>query len=479
MEFASDREMTDTLDMSAPRAPSTSLAIALSGGGHRATIFGLGALMYVVDAGRHRQTTSISSVSGGSLTNGFVGKTLDFHQTTTDEFTREVAGPLAHQVAQRGTLFAPWTTKLYLLVLVLVAVAVVAPFVLLSTALWIQIVAALGVLIVLGWLFSMRGRVCALAFRKTLFAPDAPATRLNELRTAVAHVICATELRTAQRVYFSGKFIYAWWFGHGQPGTVTLARAVQASAAFPGGFPPARLATRSIGFADGHHGSRPAATPRSLIMSDGGVYDNMGDQWATGFRDRMEVWPWLKANRTPPDQLVVVNASARQDWSPFHWGRFPWLGEVLALKRVNDVMYVNTTNVRRQNIVGSFNPVRPDEAGPLPGALVQIAQSPFVVAKAFRHSSDPGVALRAEEVIKALGGAAEEETWRRITTENAAVATTLHKLGAAVSARLMYHAYVLTMCNLYVVFGPDRGWSLAAIPDRERFERIAKDGKAA
>ena len=87
--------------------------------------------------------------------------------------------------------------------------------------------------------------------------------------------------------------------------------------------------------------------------------------------------------------------------------------------------------------------------------------------------------LRAEEVIKALGGAAEEETWRRITTENAAVATTLNRLGTAVSARLMYHAYVLTMCNLYVVFGPDHGWSLAAIPDRERFERLAKDGKAA
>ena len=53
------------------------------------------------------------------------------------------------------------------------------------------------------------------------------------------------------------------------------------------------------------------------------------------------------------------------------------------------------------------------------------------------------------------------------------------KLGAAVSAQLMYHAYVLTMCNLYVVFGPHHGWPLAAIPDRERFERLANGGKSA
>ncbi len=55
-----------------------SIAIALSGGGHRATRFTLGALMYVVDSGRARDTTSIASVSGGALTNGFVAQTLDF-----------------------------------------------------------------------------------------------------------------------------------------------------------------------------------------------------------------------------------------------------------------------------------------------------------------------------------------------------------------------------------------------------------------
>ena len=131
-----------------------------------------------------------------------------------------------------------------------------------------------------------------------------------------------------------------------------------------------------------------------------------------------------------------------------------------------------------QNIVDSFNPVEPDAAGPLPGALVQIAQSPFVVAKAFRSSTDPTVAQRAQEVIDALGGPAAEEYWRQVARDNTAVTTTLRKLGLEVSARLMYHSYVLTMCNLYVIFGPAHGWSLGAIPDRERFVRLARGGLA-
>src|ERR1700730_4483756 len=69
--------------------------------------------MYVVDAGRARDTTSIASVSGGSLTNGFLGQTLDFQNVNSPGFEKRVVAPLAGQIAQRGTLFAPLLTKLY------------------------------------------------------------------------------------------------------------------------------------------------------------------------------------------------------------------------------------------------------------------------------------------------------------------------------------------------------------------------------
>src|SRR5437016_3512428 len=91
-----------------------SLSVSLSGGGHRATLFCLGALMYLVDAGANVDVTSIASVSGGSMTNGLVGQEVDFGSTDGATFRSRVAGPLTTQIAQRGTFFAPFFTKMYL-----------------------------------------------------------------------------------------------------------------------------------------------------------------------------------------------------------------------------------------------------------------------------------------------------------------------------------------------------------------------------
>src|SRR4030095_2560754 len=103
-----------------------SLAVSLSGGGHRATLFVLGALMYLVDAKCNAQVTSIASVSGGSLTNGFVGQAVNFRDTNDKEFRERVASPLATQIAKSGTLFAPLLSKVYVLALVLGALLALA-----------------------------------------------------------------------------------------------------------------------------------------------------------------------------------------------------------------------------------------------------------------------------------------------------------------------------------------------------------------
>jgi hypothetical protein len=36
------------------------IGVALSGGGHRASLFGLGALLYLADAGKSQEVTSIA-----------------------------------------------------------------------------------------------------------------------------------------------------------------------------------------------------------------------------------------------------------------------------------------------------------------------------------------------------------------------------------------------------------------------------------
>jgi hypothetical protein len=430
--------------------------------------------MYVVDAGRARDTSSIASVSGGSITNGFLAQTLDFQGTDSAAFDQKVAGPLARQIATKGTLFVPLFTWLYLALLVLAFLVAFLPIWFLDAPWWGKVLAVLGLLMVWGWLFGRRGWVCAQAFRSTLFSPAGKTTELRNVVGKVSHVLCATELRSSQSVYFSNDFVYAFALGPGVPGDLPLYRAVQASAAFPGGFPPARLPAARHQFKGPLAKREPKRDVRDLILTDGGVYDNMGDQWARGFGERAELWPWL-AGKPAPKQLVVVNASARIHWSPFRRGRIPLLGELLAFIRVNNILYINTTNVRRQEVVRSFDPAAPDRCGELPGVLVQIAQSPFAVARSYAGAGILPVADRAKAVIEALGPA-NQESWQEIATRNSGVATTLRKLGPEVSARLLYHGYVTAMCNLHVVFGDPTtgGWPLLAIPSRDRFDHLVR-----
>ena len=186
---------------------------------------------------------------------------------------------------------------------------------------------------------------------------------------------------------------------------------------------------------------------------DGGVYDNMGDQWARGFRDRVGRWEDFGKGRLAPEQLIVVNASARIAWNPFREVLVPLFGELAAIKRVLDVLYINTTNVRRQNIVASYDPDEPVLASVIPSVLVQIAQSPYAVAGYYARRTT-SVAQRAQAVLKMLGDTPEnKKDWAKIASDNSVVVTSLSKFKPEVTARLMYQGYVVAMCNLHVLFG--------------------------
>jgi predicted acylesterase/phospholipase RssA len=446
------------------------LAVAMSGGGHRATLFVLGALMYLVDAKANGDVSSIASVSGGSLTNGLVGQAVNFRQTNGDEFRDRVAKPLATQIANSGTLFAPLLTKIYLVILVVAGILVFAIPALWPGPWWVRLLLFFALTMVWGWIFGVRGRVCARAFNTTLFSPGGRETKLSDIKKPdLDHVICSTEFRSAEQVYFAGEFVYSFALGHGVPGNLPLASAVQASAAFPGGFPPTVLSTKQHRFegAPPPGAGGPPEPPNEMVLTDGGVYDNMGEQWARGFADRIRRCPNLDKGRTPPNQLVVVNASARIPWSPFRRRLIPLIGELTALIRVNDVLYINTTNVRRQNIVDSFNPADPTSAADLASVLVQISQSPFQVAGKFATGTAP-VNDRAREVLEFLKHGPDKVEWSKIASENSTVATSLSKFGTEVTARLIYQGYVVTMCNMHVFFGT--GFPL--FPDELAIERF-------
>ena len=439
------------------------IAIALSGGGHRASLFGLGVLLYLTDAGRNRDVVSVSSVSGGSLTNGWLAQRGDYSSLTPEELESRIVRPFARRVAHVGTLWASWTTWAYVVTLAVGLVAVIAlwwlPVDLLSRTIYFL----LGLT---GWflLANLRGTMCALAFRRTLYSAERRATLLREIECDnVQHVICTTDVRAGHHVYFSGGFVCSYRLGWGSPAEFRLADAVQASAAFPGGFPPRWLATKHHSFVDGAQD-----TPRFMVLSDGGVYDNLAEQWPIGVRYRKSRWPTQSDALQEPDALVVVDASGPMRWAAVRRLRIPAIGEVFALLRVIRVLYDKTTATRRSTMVDRFDRAARDGRG-LEGALIMINRSPYWTAGYFSKQTEawPERAKRAARMLEVLGNE-NRESWEQLAKENSHVKTTLSRLGGEVAAGLLFHGYVSAMANLHVILD----FPLLTVPPSGRFKRL-------
>lgn len=445
------------------------IGVAISGGGHRATFFGLGVLLYLADAGENRNVVSISSVSGGSITNGYVGLKADYTTQSSEQF-RELAGGLARQIASRGTLFAWAGTRLYIITLVLLGLA--------TFAVWLlpwHWLARLGLFVAALALWDLllvrrRGEICGRAYAATLFRqPSGSPPGLSSIsREGVDHVICATHLHAGEHVYFSGRFVYSYRFGWGTPGDLPLHVAVQASTALPGGFPPRWIRSGRFGFDGGAE-----RVPKVIALSDGGVYDNMADQWLSGLARRRGVPPHVQR----PALFVIANASASMEMQPTAQLRIPLLGEVAALKRNSSIMYDNSASLRKRDLIDRFDAhaaaaemsggqAHPSNLG-VPGALLDIRSDPFAAAEFFAGQGDswPGRAARARAALER-----KPEDWRSDGTWAASVKTTLRKLGVETSARLLRHGYSLAAMNLHVF----HDMPLVDVPPVEYFTELCQ-----
>jgi predicted acylesterase/phospholipase RssA len=393
------------------------LGVALSGGGIRATLFGLGALLYLVDAGEGRRLRTVSSISGGSLTNGYLGLHCDLATATPDE-VRGPARALAHQVARKGTLWAGPETWAFCAVVALIPI-VAGVVTWRHGAAWGWL-AWFGVLVADGWLAMQRSWVARRAFERTLFGRR---TRLDQLHATVEHVIGATDLPTHELAFFSGRFVTSDRMGVGRPGALGLATVVQASAALPGPFVPVRLPLAPLGL------TPPDPALRSLLLIDGGVVDNMGDQW-------LEQDPGVR-------RTVVVDAAPPAPDRPRLKARWPLLGEVVTFKAVTDVLYDQTTEVRTRLLA-----TRPD------GVIVQIARSPWATVDDALVDADPVRAARAAAVAEALEATGHDRAWWETeTAANAGVETALSRIPADRAAALLLLAYVTTMADGHVTLG--------------------------
>ena len=218
-------------------------ALCLSGGGFRAMLFHLGALWRLNELGWLRRIERISSVSGGSITNGVLAlawNKLDFGvDGISRAFTEEVVGPLRR--------FADRTVDIRAVIAGLLTSD--------SAAEWI-----------------------AESYDEHLFEGKSLQDLPDEEKgRAPRFVFNALNVQSGALFRFSKPYIRDWRVGEIRNPRVRLSHAVSSSTAFPPVLSPLRL---SFGEADYTTGSgadlqRPPYTT-SPVLTDGGVYDNLG-----------------------------------------------------------------------------------------------------------------------------------------------------------------------------------------------------------
>jgi hypothetical protein len=121
---------------------------------------------------------------------------------------------------------------------------------------------------------------------------------------------------------------------------------------------------------------------------------------------------------------------------------------------------------------------RDDDAKTANGVFAQISASPYDIVGQFASRPDRSAderSSRADEARKFLddqGYTTEEwSTWVRTTS---GVPTTLAPLGPEITRALLEHGYMLTMVNMYVLYGLGE---LRPV-DRTRFGRLVKGASA-
>ena len=295
--------------MPGEEAPSAAeepyIALALSGGGSRAIAFHLGCLRALNDLGILQKTRIMSTVSGGSV----IGALYAYgHHSSFEEFDAQIVSLLKRGLQWRILRTALMTLEFPKIVGTLVVnggVSVLTAMMrrLLGLAHWAcgwpphRLLTALSALEeALPFWGSLTTAFEALLSRE-LFGK----TCMQEVRIAPLEVIInASDLRTGTAFRFGSKKSGGWRYGQiVNGGALSVAKAVAASAAFPALLPPL---IETFDFMQ-----RGRVHRQTLVLSDGGVYDNLGLSVVEPNRDAN-----YSVNVHNPTHIISLNAGPGQ-----------------------------------------------------------------------------------------------------------------------------------------------------------------------
>ena len=280
------------------REPKEGIALCLSGGGYRAMVFHLGALIRLNENGLLKSLNRVSSVSGGSITAGMLGlkwKNLAFGaDNVAARLMDEVILPIRRLASSTIDIPAVIAGKL--------------------------------------WSGTVSDHVKA-KYDDALFK-GATLQDLPSDSEGPRFVINATNVQTGVLWRFSRPYMADYIVGQWKNPRVPLAFAVAASSAFPPVLSPAVLDLETGACDVSPDCPEPRSTYTSrAILTDAGVYDNLGLETA-----------W-KSFRT----ILVSDGGGRMSPEPEPSGE--WATHT---KRVMDIIDNQVRCLRKRQLIDSF-----------------------------------------------------------------------------------------------------------------------------
>lgn len=215
------------------------IALALSGGGFRAALFHLGSLWRLNELGCLPQLDRVSSISGGSITAGLLGArwpSLTFQQNRAVDFDEKIVKPLRSFCARTVDVAA-------------IGEGALSPF---TTA----------------------AEVLERAYDDHLYG----GATLQVLPDRPRFVLNATHCGTGVSFRFSKPYAGDYRIGLIRDPAFKIATAVAASSAFPPVLSPVVIKTNPAAFerTEGADLYDQVRLRERLVLTDGGVYDNLG-----------------------------------------------------------------------------------------------------------------------------------------------------------------------------------------------------------
>lgn len=281
-------------------ADGSTLGIALSGGGFRATLFGLGSLWRLNDAGLLGRLDRVTSVSGGSILAGVLAsrwRDLQFADGKATNFEAVVVKPVQDFCSQTADIEAG----------------------------------------ILGWItpFRSAGDYLCRHYQDALFGDmkmhDLPPRAPN---VTPLFVFYATNMQTGRSFRFRQDFMADYRLGINKNDNLLLATAVTASSAFPPIFSPIEIRTNPDAWRDEKWDDEMGMLRRlreKIVLADGGIYDNMGLE---SLNESVRLVSDAGAS-------FSIEESLRSDY-------FSQLG------RVRDILIDQTRGLRKRQLVDDF-----------------------------------------------------------------------------------------------------------------------------